>query len=90
MTEERLREIVTELHFWARRYADGRATYVTPDFNNMTRELLATDFQLREDGGTIWAKDQHGRKFDGLTDEEVRGSASWVTIVDPVKGVIDG
>lgn len=57
----------------ARRYADGRATYATTSFNHATRTLLSMGIDLGETirtDGTIWARDGHGRAYDGLTDEE--------------------
>lgn len=66
-----LREIAKQLHWMARRYADGRSTYCTSMFNEYTRILLALDINLNPTGdGTIWARDGMGRRFDRLTDEE--------------------
>ena len=67
-----LRRIVGDLHWMARRYADGRATYVTWMFNEATRVLLKLDVDLKmfDVDGTIWARDHHGRTYDGLNDEE--------------------
>jgi len=68
-----LRAIVVDLQFWARRYADGRMTYVTGEVNQHTRTLLAMGIELigdPADGGTVWSRDGMGRDFDGLTDVE--------------------
>lgn len=70
-TETRLREIARNLHWMARRYCDGRGSYATGMFNDLTRELLAMGIELNPTGdGTIWARDDRGRGFDGLTDAE--------------------
>lgn len=65
-----LRKIVRDLHFLARRYADGRSSYVTRAFNEHTRLLLALGVELDLADGTPWARDRQGRAYDGLTDEE--------------------
>lgn len=68
---EQLKYIARELHWMARRYADGRQSYVTGNFNLATRALLELGVQLNSTGDkTIWARDAAGRAFDGLTDEE--------------------
>lgn len=70
MQLEALKRHATNLHWMARRYADGRMSYVTGLFNDITRYLLVIGCELKPDDGTIWARDGHGRAFDGLTDEE--------------------
>lgn len=68
---EALRRIAVDFHWMARRYADGRSSYVTGLFNDYTRALLAMGVELNPTGdGTIWARDAMGRAYDGLTDEE--------------------
>lgn len=68
---EALRRIAADFHWMARRYADGRSSYVTGLFNDHTRALLAMGVELNPTGdGTIWARDAMGRAYDGLTDEE--------------------
>lgn len=48
--------LVPDLHWQARRYCDGRATYAVWDFNRATRHLLALGVALNATGdGTIWA-----------------------------------
>jgi hypothetical protein len=73
----RLRFIVRDLHWMARRYADGRSTYAPGLFNEHTQALL--DMNVALDGGgsdkTIWARDGMGRAYDGLTDEQAAGAA---------------
>lgn len=66
-----LKSIAADLHWMARRYADGRQSYATSTFNDLTRRLLAMDVKLNATGdGTIWARDAMGRAYDHLTDEE--------------------
>jgi len=66
-----LERIVVDLHWMARRYADGRASYATGLFNGHTRDLIRLGIHLNPTGdGTIWARDRMGRGCDGLTDEE--------------------
>jgi hypothetical protein len=66
-----LREIIHELHFWARRYADGRSTYVPHSINMHTRILLKLGVPLDYTDGTVFARDGMGRAFDGLKPDEV-------------------
>lgn len=64
-------KVVCDLHWMARRYADGRTSYATSLFNGHTRFLKALGFPLNPTGDeTIWARDTMGRFFDGLTDDE--------------------
>lgn len=66
-----LERIVVELHWMARRYADGRQSYVSKDFNDYTRELLVLGLKLNPGHeGTIWARDRDGPGASGLTQEE--------------------
>jgi len=66
-----LRCIAQDLHWMARRYANGRQSYVTSLFNDHTRTLLKLGVKLNPtNDGTIWARDAGGRAYDGLTDEE--------------------
>lgn len=67
---QQLREIVRDFHWQARRYCDGRMTYVTSLFNEHTRSLLALGVDLNDDNGQVFARDGMGRSYDGLTDEE--------------------
>lgn len=68
---EALRKIAVDLHWMARRYADGRQSYATSLFNEHTRKLLEFNIKLNETGDhTIWARDGGGRAFDGLTNQE--------------------
>lgn len=74
MTEDEnatLRAIARDLHWMARRYADGRMTYAASTVNEHTRTLLALGVKLNPTGdGTIWARDGMGRAYDHLSDEE--------------------
>lgn len=64
-------QMLIDLHWMARRYADNRQSYVTSMFNGITRELVAMGLKLNATGdNTIWARDAFGRDYDGLTDEE--------------------
>jgi hypothetical protein len=66
-----LKKIASELHWMARRYADGRQSYVTHQFNEITRMLQSMEIDLKEAGdGTVWARDAMGRSFDGLSEKE--------------------
>jgi hypothetical protein len=83
---ETLRQITKDLHWAARRYADGRRTYITRMFNENTRTLLKLGVKLNPTGdGTVWARDGMGRSFDGLSDEEAGqgvGPDDWRTPID--------
>lgn len=66
-----MRAIVVDLHWMARRYADGRMSYAPALFNDHTRALLALGIVLNPTAdGTVWARDGQGRDFDALTDAE--------------------
>lgn len=64
--------VVVELHSIARRYADGRRSYITSMFNSHTRFLLDLGFPLLKPDGTLWARDTMGRIYDGLSEEEAQ------------------
>lgn len=67
----RLREIVVDLHWMARRYANGRQSYAVGLFNRHTRALLALGVPLNATADeTIWARDAQGSAYDGLSDAE--------------------
>jgi hypothetical protein len=63
-----IKNAVRDLHWMARRYADGRCSYAPGMFNGRVRDLLAAGFEL---GQPLFARDGMGRAFDGLTEEEV-------------------
>ena len=65
-----LRSIARDLHLPARRYADGRMSYVTSMVNSCVQTLLDLGVELNMSDGTPFARDGMGRKFDGLSDEE--------------------
>lgn len=70
---EKLLEIVTDFHWMARRYADGRMSYATSLFNDHTRVLQSMDIELNPTAdGVLFAQDGMGRPFDGLTDDQAR------------------
>ena len=85
-----LEAIVGDLHWQARRYADGRSSYATGLFNGHTRALLAMGIELNPTGdGTVWARDAMGRAFDGLTDEEAaQGRPPDAVLDDPTVGTL--
>ena len=64
---ERILElIVQDLHWMARRYANGRMSYVTSMFNEHTQTLLNLGVELNPaNDGTIWARDGMGHRFEG-------------------------
>ncbi len=54
--------IAAKLHFWARRYADGRMTGVVQEVNDMTEQLILQGATLQpetagDNKGSIWAYD---------------------------------
>jgi hypothetical protein len=65
-----MHEVIMDLHWMARRYADGRKSYVTRTFNDMTRKLLKLGVRLDKCQEGMFARDAMGREFDGLTDDE--------------------
>ncbi len=67
----RLRSIALVLQPCARRYADGRRTYVPSMVNDATRYLLSIGLPVNPCGERIiWARDEMGRTYDGLTDAQ--------------------
>ena len=63
--------IIQDLHWMARRYADGRSTYAPGLLNEHTRDLLKYGFTLNPTADeTIWARSPLGRGHDGLSDLE--------------------
>jgi hypothetical protein len=65
---DQLRTICSDLHWMARRYADGRMTGAPAVVNACTRQLLELGlFTLR---GPLYARDGMGRNFDRLTDAQ--------------------
>ena len=63
-------EDVRTLHICARRYADGRMSYMPSLLNMITKRLLDRGIKLNDADGTLWARDGMGRRFDGLTEVE--------------------
>lgn len=75
--EKRLRSIIQNLWWMARRYADGRASYATSFFNSNIREAIALGvFDNIPFLEGPWALDRMGRAYDGLTDEEAAANRS--------------
>ncbi len=73
ITENRtLRRHASDLHWLARRYADGQFSYATHAFNDITRSLLKIGVTLNPCyDQRIWAYDGMGRKYDGLTPKDL-------------------
>lgn len=66
-----LAEIIRNLHWMARRYADGRSSYAPSLLNSHVKELVELGYELRP---PLYARDGMGRDFDGLSDEDVRAA----------------
>lgn len=64
---------VTELQWMARRYADNRQTAAPGIVNDITARMveLAIEPHVGVEG-VIWAQDGGGRRFDALTDEQLK------------------
>lgn len=68
---EALATICRDLHWMARRYADGRSSYAPSLFNEHVHTMLRLGVPLNPTAdGTIWAYDGMGRDFDHLTDNQ--------------------
>lgn len=67
---EALEAIVRDFHWLARRYVDGRCSYVTGMFNDRTRSLLVWGVELHQPDETPWARDGQGPAYCGLTAED--------------------
>ena len=65
-----LKVLIRDLHRMARRYADNRTSYITSDFNYITRDLIKLGVELDCSDGIIWARDNGGRFYDKLSNEE--------------------
>lgn len=57
-----LQRIVTRLQFWARRYAEGRSTYVSKEINELTEKAIKLGVSCEPETvdkriGSIWAHD---------------------------------
>ncbi len=68
-----LQELIDELHLAAYRYVDGRSTYITSYFNELTKKLLHWGFELgrtQQVEGRIFAKDGMGWQYSGVSKEE--------------------
>lgn len=66
-----LRRIAVDLHWMARRYAEGRSSYATSLFNDHTRTLLRFGIEPNIHGdGTPWARDAMGPGYSALSAEE--------------------
>lgn len=63
-----LNEIIRDLHWMARRYADGRSSYAPTLVNRHAKDLIEMGYDLKS---PLFARDGMGRAFDGLTEAEV-------------------
>ncbi len=66
-----LRRIVADLHWMARRYADGRSSYAVSLFNERVRQLVNLKIRLNPTAdGKIFARDSMGEEYEGVSREE--------------------
>jgi hypothetical protein len=65
-----LENLISELHWMARRYADNRTSGVTRLFNDVTKKLLRMGVRLESGKEGCFAKDRMGRSYDGLSEAE--------------------
>lgn len=79
--ERRLAAVIRELHWMARRYAEGRQTYAASSCNDATREALALGVDLAMPDGTLWAADGTGEAgYSGLSEEEMASALKSKTL----------
>ena len=80
--EERARaleRIVIDLHWCARRYCDGRTTYMTSLFNAHTKALLALGVLLNPTADQrLFADDGMGAAYAELTPEDLAAEQAYV------------
>lgn len=67
--EEVLKQKIKFFQSLARRYCDGRQTYIVSQFNEETKHLLEMGIDLDPVDGIVWARDGGGRDFDNLSNE---------------------
>ena len=67
-----LERIVTDIHWMAKRYADGRNTYAPSMFNRAMRIALRLGITLQPDpiDGHLFARDRMGDGYSEITDED--------------------
>lgn len=65
-----LQKVIQDIHWMARRYADGRMSYSTKMFNDAIKKAMEYGVELRQTDGTLFARDGMGRAYDGLSDAE--------------------
>jgi hypothetical protein len=66
-----LKSIAIDLHWMARRYADGRMTGSPSTINGCTRQLLDMGVALKS---PLYARDGMGREFDGLSEADAKAA----------------
>lgn len=71
MNEKSLEAAILNLHWMARRYADGRCSYAPGLLNDCVRDLVALGYQLKQ---PLYARDGMGRLYDGLSDADVQAA----------------
>lgn len=69
--DDAVRMAILDLHWMARRYADGRCSYAPTLLNRRVRDLLAFGYELKS---PLFARDGMGRLYDGLSDDEVQAA----------------
>lgn len=67
--EEVLKQKIKFFQSLARRYCDGRQTYIVSQFNEETKNLLELGIDLDTVDGIVWARDGGGRDYDNLSNE---------------------
>ncbi len=82
---EQLRRVTVDLHWMARRYADGRQSYAPSLFNDHVRTLLALGVPLNATGDqTIWAADGNPRCMDVTPEDMGPEWAHYQNVIDSV------
>lgn len=62
-----LREIIANIWWMARRYADGRSSYAPGLFNQCIEKAIANGVKIEDDNGTIYADDGQLGKWNPKT-----------------------
>jgi hypothetical protein len=67
-----LAEVIQDIHWMARRYADGRSTFAPSTFNYAIGRAMAVGVELVPVDDTLWAKDGMGPDYEGLIGDEYK------------------
>ena len=62
-----LREIIANIWWMAREYADGRSSYAPALFNQCIEKAIANGVTIKDDNGNIYAADGHYGKWNPKT-----------------------